>query len=131
MAWYFVKYRDNFTLISRKRALLEKLTVVHLLQKFPAFHEIRWFITVFRRTPPPTGTHSTSSIRSILILSSRIRLHLPSGPFPSCFQTKGLYEFLISPMRARCPAHLYLLDVISVLIFCQSTIHGAPHYATF
>jgi hypothetical protein len=45
--------------------------------------------------PPP---HPTSR-RSILVLSSHLRLGLLSGLFPSGFSTKTLYAPLISPIR--------------------------------
>ena len=44
----------------------------------------------------------TASLTYILILSSNLRLGLPSGLFPSRFPTK----ILLSPILAACPAHL-------------------------
>ena len=43
--------------------------------------------------------------RSILLLSSHLRLDHPIGLFPSRFDTKTLYTPLISPIRATGPTH--------------------------
>jgi hypothetical protein len=56
------------------------------------------------------------SLRSTLILSTHLRLGLPSGFFPCGFPTNILYAFLVSPIRATCPAHLILLDKINLII---------------
>ena len=53
--------------------------------------------------------HNPTSWRSILILSSHLRLGLPSCLFPSCFPTKTLYTPLLSPMHTTCPAYIIRL----------------------
>jgi hypothetical protein len=54
--------------------------------------------------------------RYILMLSILLRLGLHSGLFPSGFPTNNLYTFLFSAIRATCPAHLILLDLIIRII---------------
>ena len=53
--------------------------------------------------------------RSILILSSHLRLGLPSGPFPQVSPPKLCIR--LSTIRGTCPAHLILLDFITRTIF--------------
>ena len=60
----------------------------------------------------PVHTPHPTSWRSILILSSNLRLGLPSGLLPSGFATKTLYTPLPSPI-CTCPAHLIFLDFIT------------------
>ena len=89
-----------------------------LVNKFPAFYGTRRFITAFTSarhlslswassiqsiTPQPTSWRS-----SILILSSNLRLGLPSGLFHRGFPTKTLYTPLPPPSHA----HL-ILDFIT------------------
>ena len=79
--------------------LLEQLTGLQLVKKFPAFHGTRRFITALTSVrylslswaSPIQSTHPhPTSWRSILILSTHLRLGLPSGLFPSSFPTKTL-----------------------------------------
>ena len=79
-------------LTARCRVLLEKLTGLQLVKKFPVFYGTRKFITALTSVrhlslswaSPIQSTHPhPTSWRSILILSTHLRLGLPSGLFPS------------------------------------------------
>ena len=103
----------TYLLTPWSRVLLEKLTGSAASQEILC---ILWNPKVLHRThkypsplpilsqiyPVPTPT----SWKSILILSSHLRLGLPSGLFP----TRTLCTPLPSPIRATCPTYLILLD---------------------
>ena len=108
------------------RVLPEQLTGLQLVNKFPAFHGTRRFITALTSvrhlslswaSPIQSIYPHPTSWRSVLILSTHLRLGLPSNLLPSGFLTKTLYTALSSPKRASCPAHLILLDFITRTIF--------------
>ena len=112
-------YELTSLLTPRCRVVLQKLAGLQLVKKFPAFHGTRRFITALTSVrhlslsrASPIHPHPTSW-RSILILSTHLRLGLPSGLLPSGFPTKTLYTPLSSPIHATCPAYLILLDFIT------------------
>ena len=120
--WYSIIHYKTFLLTTWCRVLLEKLTSLQLVKKFPTFHRTRRFISTLTsvRHLSLSWAHPIQSIyphptswRSILKLSTHLRLGLPSCLFPSGFLTKTLYTPLSSPIRATCPAYLILLNFIT------------------
>ena len=82
------------------RVLLEKLTGLQLVKKFPAFHGTRRFITALTSvcqlslswaSPIQSIYPHPTSWRSTLILSTHLRLGLPNGLIPSGFLSKTLF----------------------------------------
>jgi hypothetical protein len=87
--------------------------------ELPAFYGTRRFSTVFRRAynwsqswarSIQTIAHHVSLPRHNLILSSPLRLGLPSCLYPSGFPTNTVALFL-SLILATCPVHLMNLDL--------------------
>jgi hypothetical protein len=81
-------YLLTYLLTPRCRVLLEQLTRLQLVKKFPAFHRNRKFITALTivrhlsrswSSPIQSIYPHPNSYRSILILSTHLRLGLPSG----------------------------------------------------
>ena len=121
--FYHAYWRSTDFLTPWSRDLLQKITGFQLVKDFPTFCGTRRFVIAFTNTHqlslswaisiqsilPPHPT----SWRSILILSSNLRLGLASGLFPSGFPTKTLCTPLLSPIHATCPSHLILPDFIT------------------
>ena len=98
------------------RVILEKLTVLQLVKKFPAFHGTRRFITALTSvrqlslswaSPIQTIYPHPISWRFILILSTHLHLGLPIGLLPSGFPTKTLYtpSLLTHTRHIPSPSH--------------------------
>ena len=130
MACSRVKFTFTYLLTPWSKAPLEKLTGSAASQEIPCIFGTRRFLTVPTsarhlslswansiQSPPPPPT----SRRSILILSSHLRLVLPSGLFPSGLPIRTLCTPLPSHIRTTCPAHLILLD------FTTRTILGKEY----
>ena len=56
---------------------------------------------------------------------------LPSGLFPSGFPTKNLYAPLLSAICVTCPAHLFLLYLVTQNYLLRSTEHKTLRYVVF
>ena len=96
------------------RVLLEKLTGLQLVKKFPPFHGTRSFIIALTSgrhlslswaSPKQSIRPKHTSWWSILILSSHLHLGLPSSLFPSCFPTKPLYTPVPHICYMPCSSH--------------------------
>jgi len=121
---FFVKQSCiSYLLTPRCRVLLEKLTGLQLVNILPTFHGTRRFITALtnvrhlslsRVSPIQSIYPHTTSWRSILILSTHLRLGFASGSFPPVSPPRPYTPPpFSSPIRATCPAHLILLDFIT------------------
>ena len=120
------------------RVLLENLTLLQLVKKFPAFHGTRRFITVLTSvrhlslswaSPIQSIFPHPTSWRSILILSTHLRLGLLSGLLPSGFPSKTLY----TPSPRPYAPHARPISFFSILsptqYWVRSTDHLSPSYA--
>ena len=119
------KFLLTYLLTPWSRVVLEKLASLQLVKKFPAFYITRRFLTALTSarhlslswaSPIQFSYPNPTSWRSILILSSHLRLGLPSGLFHSGFPTSTLYTPLPSPIQATRPAHLIIYTCVCVCV---------------
>ena len=134
---FILMYIHTYVLTPWCRVLLEKLTGLQLVKRFPAFHGTRRLITALTSvcqlslswaSPIQSIYPHPTSWRSILILSTHLRLGLPSGLFPSGFPTKTLY----TPSPHPYPPHaqpISFLILSPTQYWVRSTNHLAPRYA--
>ena len=71
------------------------------------------------------------SLRSILILSSHLRVGAPRGLFPVTLPLKILKALIPFSILATCPAHLKLLDFSLRLYWVNDTEYEVPYYEAF
>jgi hypothetical protein len=65
------------------------------------------------------------NLTSILIMSTHLRLDLPSGLFLSGYPTNIQYALLLIQIRATCPAHLIDLDFIILIILEECKLRSS------
>jgi hypothetical protein len=101
---------------------------VQLLRNFPAFYGSPPLVPILSQIDPFHTSHPTSMCRrSILILSTHLRLGLPSGFFSFWLSQQYPICIPLLPFRATCPAHLILLD-LTMYALCILIIYLIQNY---
>ena len=130
ICWFYCTYLLN----PWCRVLLEKLTGLQLVKKFPAFYGTRRFITALTSvrhlslswaSPIRSIYPHPTSRRFILILSTHLRLGLLSGFLPSGFPIKTLY----APPPHPYASHAHPISFFSILSPTQYWVRGTDHLA--
>ena len=128
-----ITYLLTYLLTPWCRVLLEKLTGLQPVKKFPTFHGTRRFITALTSvrhlslsgaSPIQSTYPHPTSCRSILILSTHLRLDLPSGLRPSGFPSKtrtamSLASYCYQPAECHVDLHSSVCLSLYSLISCM------------
>jgi len=128
---------DIYLLTPYITVLLEKLTGLELVKKFPASHRTRRLITVLTSVRhlslswasliQSIYTHPTSWT-SVLILP-HLHLVLPNGLLPSGFPTKTLYTPSPNPYVPHAQSISFCSILSPAQFWVRSTYHLDPRYA--
>jgi len=132
-------YLITYLLTPWSRVLFETLAGFQLVKKFPAFYVTWRFITAFTsarhlslswassiQSIPPHRT----SWRSILILSSHLRLGLPSGLFPCIIIIIRGWSYIHHPPHNISRRNTWSFDIDAQYIFvtwCSSAVAILPY----
>ena len=133
-----LQFQSTYLLTLWYRVLLEKLTDLQLVNKFPEFHGTRRFTTALTSvrhlslscaSPIQSIYPHPTSWSSVLRISTLLCLGLPNGLFPSGFPTKTLY----TPSPQPHAPHAQPISFFSILspaqYWVRCTNHLAPRYA--
>ena len=129
-------YLLSYLLTPWHRVILEKLTGLQLVKKFPAFYRTRRFIAAFTsfRHPSPSWAGpiqstcpQSTSFRSILILSTHLRLGLPRWLFTSSFHSRTLYATSPPPYEPHSQP-ISFFSILSPAQYWVSTDYLDPRY---
>jgi len=121
---YVILY-GSYLLTPWCRVLPEQLTGLQLVKKFLTFHRTRRFITALTSvrhlslswaSPIQSIYPHPTSWRSVLILSTHLRLHLLSGLFPCGFPTKTLYTPSPHPYVPHAQPISFSIIIIIIII---------------
>jgi hypothetical protein len=105
----------------RSRQSRSKLTSQHITEPVVhcRVHKSLPLVPILSEINPVYSNQSYLSLRSILILSTYLGLGLTSDLFTSGFPTNILHAFLFASIRATCPVHLILVDLITLITLSE------------